>query len=84
MAAEDAQQWQLQQGDLLTVTVNEVTTTLPVQVVDYLAEGCIGYPVGQSGALEGKMTQATDGTLISFSKSTTMNNVTQVNTGEGV
>ena len=84
VAAEDAQQWQLQQGDLLTVTVNEVTTTLPVQVVDYLAEGCIGYPVGQSGALEGKMTQATDGTLISFSKSTTMNNVTQVNTGEGV
>ena len=50
VSTDDADKWQLQSGDMLTVTVKGVATTLPVQLVDYLAESCVGYPVGQAGA----------------------------------
>ena len=75
VSTEDADKWQLQASDLLTVTVDGVATTLPVQLVDYLAEGCVGYPVGQAGALEALLAQSP--TTISMTKSAMTNNVTQ-------
>lgn len=48
---DDAADWQLQDGDMITVTVGQAQATLPVKLVDYLAEGCIGYPAGQVPAL---------------------------------
>ena len=47
IGVEDAQNWQVNEGDYLEIAVNQHAMTLPVQVVPYLAEGCIGYPVGQ-------------------------------------
>lgn len=44
---ENAKEWDIANGDYLAIEIDQQTTTLPVQVVDYLAEGCIGYPVGQ-------------------------------------
>ena len=44
---EDAQDWQITAGDYLAIEVDNQQITLPVQLVPYLAEGCIGYPVGQ-------------------------------------
>ena len=41
VSTDDAHKWQLQSGDMLTVTVKGVCTTLPVQLVDYLAESCV-------------------------------------------
>ena len=78
---------------MLTVTVKGVATTLPVQLVDYLAESCVGYPVGQAGELEALLAQPY--TDISIVKSATTNTVVppaannggltaQVTPGEGV
>ena len=75
VSTDDADKWQLQSGDMLTVTVKGVATTLPVQLVDYLAESCVGYPVGQAGALEALLAQPY--TDISIVKSATTNIVTQ-------
>lgn len=34
-------------GDYLQIDTDGQQITLPIKVVPYLAEGCIGYPVGQ-------------------------------------
>lgn len=47
IGAEDASTWGISAGDYLAIDIEQQQMTLPVQVVDYLAEGCIGYPVGQ-------------------------------------
>ncbi|WP_201582564.1 NADH-quinone oxidoreductase subunit NuoG [Psychrobacter jeotgali] len=44
---DDAQDWNIATGDYLAIEIDQQQITLPVQVVPYLAEGCIGYPVGQ-------------------------------------
>ena len=44
---DDALNWQIAEGDYLAIEIDNQQFTLPVQVVHYLAEGCIGYPVGQ-------------------------------------
>lgn len=44
---DDAKRWQLQIGDLLTISQNGQSVTLPVMIADYVAQGCIGYPFGQ-------------------------------------
>ncbi|WP_201527654.1 NADH-quinone oxidoreductase subunit NuoG [Psychrobacter frigidicola] len=44
---DDAQDWNIADGDYLAIEVDKQQITLPVQLVHYLAEGCIGYPVGQ-------------------------------------
>ena len=43
---EDAQQWQIQAGDKLTISQRGRSWTLPVALVDYLASGCVGYVQG--------------------------------------
>ncbi|ELA08778.1 NADH dehydrogenase subunit G [Moraxella macacae 0408225] len=63
---DDAKIWQLQAGDILTVKANHVVQTLPVKLVDYLAEGCIGYPVGQVPELTAEL--AKDDVTVSFAK----------------
>ena len=47
IGADDANDWNITTGDYLEITVDSQQLVLPVQVVLYLAEGCIGYPVGQ-------------------------------------
>ena len=47
ISIEDAREWGIHAGDYLAIEVDQQQMTLPVQLVDYLAEGCIGYPVGQ-------------------------------------
>ena len=44
---DDAKDWNIADGDYLAIEINKQQITLPVQLVGYLAEGCIGYPVGQ-------------------------------------
>ncbi|WP_432480764.1 NADH-quinone oxidoreductase subunit NuoG [Moraxella sp. ZY200743] len=46
ISREDAARWIVKAGDKLTLTQQGVAITLPVSVVDYLAEGCIGYLEG--------------------------------------
>ncbi|PNK60038.1 NADH-quinone oxidoreductase subunit NuoG [Psychrobacter sp. FDAARGOS_221] len=55
IGADDAQHWQVSSNDWLAVTVDGHRVELPVQVVPYLAEGCIGYPVGQAPILHGHL-----------------------------
>ena len=43
---DEAQKWQLQDGDVLTISQHEHHISLPVKIVPYLAEDSIGYPVG--------------------------------------
>ena len=47
IAIDDANAWGVSQGDYLAIEIDNQDITLPVQLVPYLAEGCIGYPVGQ-------------------------------------
>ncbi len=47
IAHEDAARWQIQEGSVLTISQNGAEISLPVTLTDYVAEGCIGYPVGQ-------------------------------------
>ncbi len=47
ISMDDAKEWGIHAGDYLAIEVDQQQMTLPVQLVDYLAEGCIGYPVGQ-------------------------------------
>ncbi|MGP5435818.1 NADH-quinone oxidoreductase subunit NuoG [Psychrobacter alimentarius] len=44
---DDAKNWNIAAGDHLAIEIDKQQITLPVQLVGYLAEGCIGYPVGQ-------------------------------------
>ena len=44
---DDAKDWNIAAGDYLAIEIDKQQITLPVQLVHYLAEGCIGYPVGQ-------------------------------------
>ncbi len=44
---DDAKDWGLEAGDYLAIEIDKQQITLPVELVGYLAEGCIGYPVGQ-------------------------------------
>lgn len=52
---EDAEYWQVSDNDWLAITVEGQRVELPVKVVAYLAEGCIGYPVGQVPILHGHL-----------------------------
>ncbi|GAF53848.1 LOW QUALITY PROTEIN: NADH-ubiquinone oxidoreductase chain G [Psychrobacter sp. JCM 18900] len=45
---DDAKDWNIAAGDYLAIEIDKQQITLPVQLVGYLAEGCIGYPVGRS------------------------------------
>ena len=44
---DDAKDWNIADGDYLAIEIDKQQITLPVELVGYLAEGCIGYPVGQ-------------------------------------
>jgi len=55
IGAEDASAWGISAGDYLAIDIEQQQMTLPVQVVDYLAEGCIGYPVGQVSIIHPSM-----------------------------
>lgn len=43
---DDAKRWIIKAGDKLTLAQHGVEITLPVDVADYVADGCIGYPDG--------------------------------------
>ena len=45
---QDATRLNVQDGQKITVQSGETTISLPVQVIDYLPTGYIGYPVGQA------------------------------------
>lgn len=47
VGADDAARWSLLDGEYLQIDTDGQQITLPVTVVPYLAEGCVGYPVGQ-------------------------------------
>lgn len=52
---DDAKDWNIGAGDYLAVEIDNQQITLPVQLVGYLAEGCIGYPVGQVSIIHPSM-----------------------------
>lgn len=52
---DDAKDWNIAAGDYLAIEIDKQQITLPVQVVGYLAEGCIGYPVGQVSIIHPSM-----------------------------
>ncbi len=52
---DDAKDWGVNEGDYLAIEIDNQQITLPVQVVYYLAEGCIGYPVGQVSIIHPSM-----------------------------
>ncbi len=52
---DDAKDWNIAAGDYLAVEIDKQQITLPVQIVGYLAEGCIGYPVGQVSIIHPSM-----------------------------
>lgn len=52
---DDAKDWDISAGDYLAIEIDRQQFTLPVQIVGYLAEGCIGYPVGQVGIIHPSM-----------------------------
>ena len=45
---QDAKRLNVQDGQQLTINAGETTIRLPVQVIEYLPSGYIGYPVGQA------------------------------------
>ena len=47
VGAEDAAAWSILDGEYLQIDTDGQQISLPVMVVPYLAEGCIGYPAGQ-------------------------------------
>ena len=55
IGSEDAARWDIVEGDYLQIEMDGQQMTLPVSVVPYLAEGCIGYPVGQVNILHPAM-----------------------------
>ena len=52
---DDAKDWNIADGDYLAIEIDKQQITLPVQLVGYLAEGCIGYPVGQVSIIHPSM-----------------------------
>ena len=52
---DDAKEWGLAAGNYLAIEIDKQQITLPVELVDYLAEGCIGYPVGQVSIIHPSM-----------------------------
>ncbi|MGP4119193.1 NADH-quinone oxidoreductase subunit NuoG [Psychrobacter aquimaris] len=52
---DDAKDWSIAAGDYLAIEIDKQQITLPVQIVGYLAEGCIGYPVGQVSIIHPSM-----------------------------
>lgn len=52
---DDAKEWGLAAGDYLAIEIDKQQITLPVELVGYLAEGCIGYPVGQVSIIHPSM-----------------------------
>ncbi|MGE6359566.1 NADH-quinone oxidoreductase subunit NuoG [Psychrobacter glacincola] len=52
---DDAKEWNIANGDYLAIEIDKQQITLPVQIVGYLAEGCIGYPVGQVSIIHPSM-----------------------------
>ncbi|MGM8939761.1 NADH-quinone oxidoreductase subunit NuoG [Psychrobacter glaciei] len=52
---DDANDWNIAAGDYLAIEIDKQQITLPVQIVGYLAEGCIGYPVGQVSIIHPSM-----------------------------
>lgn len=52
---DDAKAWGLAAGDYLAIEIDKQQITLPVELVGYLAEGCIGYPVGQVNIIHPSM-----------------------------
>jgi len=52
---DDAKDWSIAAGDYLAIEIDKQQITLPVQLVGYLAEGCIGYPVGQVSIIHPSM-----------------------------
>ncbi|MGO1282833.1 MAG: molybdopterin-dependent oxidoreductase, partial [Psychrobacter sp.] len=52
---DDAKDWNIANGDYLAIEIDKQQITLPVQIVGYLAEGCIGYPVGQVSIIHPSM-----------------------------
>lgn len=52
---DDAREWGLAAGDYLAIEIDNQQITLPVELVGYLAEGCIGYPVGQVSIIHPSM-----------------------------
>ena len=52
---DDAKDWNINAGDYLAIEIDKQQITLPVQLVGYLAEGCIGYPVGQVSIIHPSM-----------------------------
>nr|WP_313976227.1 NADH-quinone oxidoreductase subunit NuoG [uncultured Psychrobacter sp.] len=52
---DDAKTWGLAAGDYLAIEIDKQQITLPVELVGYLAEGCIGYPVGQVSIIHPSM-----------------------------
>lgn len=52
---EDAEHWLLSNNDWLAVTTNGSRIELPVKIIPYLAEGCIGYPVGRVPIIHGHL-----------------------------
>lgn len=52
---DDAKDWNINTGDYLAIEIDKQQIILPVQLVGYLAEGCIGYPVGQVSIIHPSM-----------------------------
>ncbi|ALF59192.1 NADH-quinone oxidoreductase subunit NuoG [Psychrobacter urativorans] len=52
---DDAKEWGVSTGDYLAINIDKQQIVLPVQLVHYLAEGCIGYPVGQVSIIHPSM-----------------------------
>lgn len=52
---DDAKDWNIATGDYLAIEIDKQQIALPVQLVNYLAEGCIGYPVGQVNIIHPSM-----------------------------
>jgi len=55
ISIDDAKDWNIATGDYLAIEIDKQQITLPVQLVGYLAEGCIGYPVGQVSIIHPSM-----------------------------
>ena len=55
IAQDDAQAWGVVAGDYLMIAVDGTDVTLPVSIVPYLAEGCIGYLSGQVPILNSQL-----------------------------
>lgn len=51
IGAEDAARLNVQDGQQMSIQSGETTISLPVQVIEYLPTGYIGYPIGQAATI---------------------------------